>query len=139
MFTTKQGPKARQTAPSPVYGEIAGTPFFQAKLTVNQPGEAHEREADAVAEQVVRMKTGDAPVLQRMPLSPLPGGLQRKCAGCEKEEKLQRKDTGGDSSGGKTAPNSRTLSAIGAGVFSTASADRTSARLMHNATDRMAR
>src|SRR6185295_3877826 len=34
---------------------------LQAKLTVNTPGDAHEREADRVAEQVMRMPDPAAP------------------------------------------------------------------------------
>lgn len=50
--------------------------FFQPKLTVNQPGDKYEQEADAMADQVMRM------------------GLQRKCKHCEEEEKrVQRKET----------------------------------------------
>jgi hypothetical protein len=54
-----------------------GNPFFQAKLTVNQPGDAHEMEADKVADQVMLMKKGDVPVVQRMEFSPI-SAFQRK-------------------------------------------------------------
>jgi len=59
---------------------------IQAKLQISQPGDEYEREADRVAEQVMRMPdaasaepvTGDAlPPISR---------LQRKCAQCEEEE-----------------------------------------------------
>jgi len=81
-------------------------PFFQAKLTVNQPGDAQEQEADRVADQVMRMRTGDAPIVQRMPVTPV-GIVMRKCAGCEEKEKegVQRKETGGGDSSGKAAPS----------------------------------
>jgi hypothetical protein len=81
------------------------TPFFQPKLTVNTPGDIHEREADAVADQVMRMKTGDAPIVQRMSLTPV-SSVQRACANCEKEkEGMQRKETGGGDANGKAAPS----------------------------------
>lgn len=49
--------------------------FIQTKLSVNQPGDIYEREADAVADQVMSGTT-----------------VQRKCSECEKEEeKVQRK------------------------------------------------
>jgi|GEM_PF-2808469 len=90
------------------------TPFFQPKLNVNTPGDAHEREADAVADQVMRMpafvpsagKQGAAPIVQRMPLTPV-SGIMRKCAGCEEKEKegVQRKETGGSDASGKAAPS----------------------------------
>lgn len=48
--------------------------FFQPKLAVNQPGDKYEQEADAMADQVMRMT------------------VQRKCKHCEEEEKrIQRK------------------------------------------------
>ncbi len=97
------------------FGGGGSAPFFQAKLTVNQPGDTHEREADAVADQVMRMKTGDAPIVQRMPLtpvSPFGGGegeaVQRACAHCDqekqKEEDVMRKENGGGDASAKAAP-----------------------------------
>jgi hypothetical protein len=52
-------------------------PIIQAQLAVNQPGDVYEQEADRVADQVMRM--------------PAPVAVQRRCAGCEQEERLQRK------------------------------------------------
>lgn len=65
-----------------------GSPFFQPKLTVNEPGDAHEKEADAMADQVMRM-----PAAQPSFFGNGVPGVQRKCAACEKEEKehAQRK------------------------------------------------
>jgi hypothetical protein len=56
----------------PIHG---GAPAIQTKLTVNEPGDAFEREADRVADQVMRMT------------SP---AIQRACAKCEDEEKDKR-------------------------------------------------
>jgi hypothetical protein len=56
------------------FGPSENPPFFQAKLTVNQPGDKHEQEADAMSDEVMKAPT-----------------VQRKCAECEEEEKLQRK------------------------------------------------
>ena len=84
--------------------KAAPTPFFQPKLTVNTPGDAYEQEADAVADQVMRMQEGDAPIVQRMPLTSV-GDVQRKCAACEQEEQqAQRKESGGGDASGKAAP-----------------------------------
>lgn len=73
------------------------TPTLQAKLTVNQPGDPFEREADRVADQVMRMTEPSA--MQRQCNSCAEEHkLQRKCAECEEEEKktgLQRKETSG--------------------------------------------
>ncbi len=77
-------------------------PFFQPKLTVNAPGDAYEQEADRVADQVMRMQTGDAPILQRSSLTTL-SNVHRKCAECEQEDQAQRKEANG-SAGGFTAP-----------------------------------
>src|SRR5688572_17219538 len=61
-------------------------PFIQPKLTVNQPGDEYEQEADAVADKV--MSAPDHAFF----FSPV-SAIQRRCAGCEEEEnKLQRKE-----------------------------------------------
>jgi len=51
-------------------------PAIQAKLSVSQPGDAHEREADRVADAVTRMTATEAVV-------------QRMCTDCEEEQKHQ--------------------------------------------------
>jgi hypothetical protein len=76
----------------PIHPPTAGV--IQAKLVINQPGDAHEQEADRVAEQVLRM--------------PEPQ-LQRKCADCEKDESEQKnglrmKHVNGSNLGKITAP-----------------------------------
>ena len=53
-------------------------PAIQTKLKVGQPGDHHEREADSMAEKVVQGSEA-APA------------IQNKCAGCEANEKAQRK------------------------------------------------
>lgn len=55
---------------------------IQPKLTVNQPGDAYEQEADRVADQVMRMPTGGASIQTASPQ------IQRLCSQCE--EDLQR-------------------------------------------------
>lgn len=69
-------------------------PFFQAKLTVNQPGDSYEQEADTVADRVMRMSDATQPVASFSKVSV--ADLQRKCAACE-EEQVQRKENGGGS------------------------------------------
>src|ERR1044071_800863 len=49
--------------------------FIQPKLSVGEPDDKYEKEADAVADKVMRM--------------PEQNFVQRKCAHCEKEEKKQ--------------------------------------------------
>src|SRR5215207_8559702 len=66
----------------------ASGPVIQPKLTINNPNDEYEREADAVADKVMRMEN---PGIQ---LKPLPvTSVQRKCTHCKEEEKkpVQRK------------------------------------------------
>ncbi len=73
-----------------------GQPFFapsviQPKLTINEPGDQYEQEADAMADRVMRMSTtpaGNEAGIQAQPLHV--SGIQRKCTACEQEDKLQR-------------------------------------------------
>ena len=58
-------------------------PFFQAKLTIGPSDDVYEKEADAVADQVVRMKEDEG----SMPGTTSPVSIQRKCSTCEDEEK----------------------------------------------------
>lgn len=64
------------------------TSFIQPKLTINQPNDVYEQEADAMADKVMRMEQPD------VQLKPLPiAAVQRKCEHCEEEEKkMQRKE-----------------------------------------------
>src|SRR5688572_14091983 len=56
---------------------------IQAKLNVSNPGDESEREADRVADDVMRMPDPQAGLaVQRSPLK-----IQRVCTGCEDEEK----------------------------------------------------
>jgi hypothetical protein len=62
--------------------------FIQPRLTINNPNDVYEQEADAIADKIMRM---EQPFIQskKIPLTQ----LQRKCAHCEEEEKkMQRKE-----------------------------------------------
>jgi hypothetical protein len=62
--------------------------FFQPKLSINQPNDIYEHEADAIADNVMRMKE---PSSEKKFFSP--PVVQRKCAQCgEKEKKMHRKE-----------------------------------------------
>jgi hypothetical protein len=61
---------------------------IQAQLTINQPGDRYEQEANQIAEQVMRMPE---PGVQRQPLE-------------EEEEELQMKEAGSTSAAPATAP-----------------------------------
>lgn len=77
------------------FGKTNASPFFssalfiQPKLTIGLPDEPYEREADIIADKVMRL--ADEEVLQTNP-SPVP--IQRKCASCERKEKIQMKGEG---------------------------------------------
>jgi len=82
---------------------VNGLPL-QPKLTVNQPGDVYEQEADAVAEQVMRMPA--RAVSQRLQRCACGGaaGPDGECEQCKARRlALQRK---GDSMGGSEAPQS---------------------------------
>ena len=64
---------------------------IQAKLTINQPGDAHEQEADRVADAVMRIPEPMTSIRGAAPVSSttsLPA-VQRLCAECD-EERSQR-------------------------------------------------
>jgi hypothetical protein len=66
---------------------------LQTKLTINQPGDEYEQEADRVAEQVMRMKEPPADEEALVSSKPEENLIQRKCAECDDEdETLQRKE-----------------------------------------------
>jgi len=63
---------------------------IQPKLSVNSPGDSYEKEADAMADHVMRQTTSGADVQHQVNSSNTL--IQRKCDKCEEEEKLQRKE-----------------------------------------------
>jgi len=80
-------------------------PRCQAKsnLKIGEPGDAYEREADAVADRVMRMSGGEVPV------RPASSTLQRKCAACEKEDEEQLLQPKNESSGAAAQGNVPTV------------------------------
>jgi hypothetical protein len=66
-------------------------PFFQPKLTINEPGDKYEQEADSMADHVMRMAINDQAFFK--PNSYSISQVQRKCQHCEDEEKLHRKES----------------------------------------------
>jgi hypothetical protein len=62
----------------------------QAKLTINEPNDIYEQEADKVANEVMLMQS---PAIQTKPLQI--SSIQRMCSHCEEEQKnMQRKESG---------------------------------------------
>lgn len=65
--------------------------FIQPKLTINQPNDIYEQEADAMADKIMRM-----PGKEVTSFYAGKDNIKRKCKECEEEEKgLQRKATAG--------------------------------------------
>jgi Domain of unknown function (DUF4157) len=63
-------------------------PTIQPKLSINQPNDIYEQEADATADKIMRMP--DASADNNLFFKP---SIQRKCAHCEEDEKIaQRKE-----------------------------------------------
>jgi len=61
--------------------------FFQPKLTMGQPGDSYEREADSVADKVVSGKAADRTAVQRKEISDVQAKPDKK----EEEKKVQKK------------------------------------------------
>jgi hypothetical protein len=66
--------------------------FFQPRLSINQPNDAYEQQADHMADQVMRMP--DPSVKRPGFFKPAISPLQRKCHECEEDDKkLHRKES----------------------------------------------
>jgi Domain of unknown function (DUF4157) len=71
-------------------------PVIQPKLTINQPNDIYEQEADAMADKVMRMP--DPSINDNLFFKRSVSAIQRKCAHCEEEEKkIQRMFTDSES------------------------------------------
>ncbi len=70
---------------SPSIQRLLRSRAIQAKLTINEPGDQYEQEADRVAERVMRML--DLSLTEKTAVSRWPRGvrIQRMCPGCEEE------------------------------------------------------
>lgn len=76
--------------------------FFQPKLTIGPVDDPYEHEADAVADNVMRMSDHDEDKVQPKITST---GIQRMCAECEEEEKQLQKKGNGKCSGTNEVPS----------------------------------
>jgi len=93
---------------------------IQTKLTVNDPGDKHEQEADHIADKVMRM----------------PGNqqIQRKCSACEEEDKkIQRKSASGGA-GALTKTNSQAGVGVSAAVHNRIAASQGGGSSLDSAT-----
>jgi hypothetical protein len=79
----------------PVKSPASKPLFFQPKLTVNQPNDVYEQEADHTADKVMRMT--DPAINQNAFFKPAINHVQRKCQACEEEDKfVHRKESDGN-------------------------------------------
>src|SRR6476659_1565308 len=62
-------------------------PSIQAKLTVSQPSDPYEKEADMMADKVVQRLSDNS-----VPDNSVTSSVQPKCATFEKEQELQKKE-----------------------------------------------
>jgi hypothetical protein len=76
--------------------------FFQPKLTVNEPNDVYEQEADSMADRVMRMAN---PGHENAFFKPAQTTIQRKCQHCEEEEKVHRKESSAAAQGGHELDN----------------------------------
>lgn len=79
------------------YGNSYVGRVIQAKLTVGQPGDVYEQEADRVADAVMRMSEPSVSEVISNSNSLQPMKIQRMCAECtrEEEEKIHAKESAG--------------------------------------------
>jgi hypothetical protein len=70
------------------------SPPVQTKLNIGKAGDHYEKEADAMADRVVQ-RLNEPGNIQKKPIAPVSSItplIQNKCASCEQEEKLQKKE-----------------------------------------------
>jgi hypothetical protein len=67
-------------------GPLRSLPI-QAKFTVSEPGDAHEREADHVADAVMRMPANEIADKPIVASNASPPDVQRMCTDCDEEQK----------------------------------------------------
>jgi hypothetical protein len=101
---------AQRAAGNLAVGRLLASYGIQAKLTVSQPGDPEEEEADRVADAVVSRAV--APTIQRKCAACESGGAP--CAECEKEEPVQRKQAAAFASLSASAM-ARAISAVSTG------------------------
>lgn len=83
-------------------GAPSRAPLIQTKLTVSQPGDAHEQEADRVADAVMRIPANEVADKSAVPSTTSPAKVQGLCTECEEEQKhnaipqVQRKEQTAD-------------------------------------------
>jgi len=93
FYTHSNGNKAKSNNYASFFKSV-----IQAKLSINEPGDHYEHEADAMADKVMRMtdSSANAPTF----FKPADSTLQRKCQACEEEDKhVHRKENSSEGTG----------------------------------------
>jgi hypothetical protein len=94
MFTASKENKKNESSNAVHSGNGAFFRPVQPKLSINQPNDMYEQEADAMADKVMRMQDPNPQPFFTPAITP----VQRKCAHCEEEEKkMQRKESNNES------------------------------------------
>jgi hypothetical protein len=89
-------------------------PVIKPKLSINEPGDHYEREADAMADKVMRLT--DASAIHNAFFKPAANTIQRKCQACEEDDKhVHRKENDGKETTGSNGLDNyvNTLSSSG--------------------------
>jgi len=68
------------------------SPAIQVSLSVSQPGDAHEQDADRVADAVMRMPASSMHAAPSVTSTATIPGVQRMCAECEEEDKKETRN-----------------------------------------------
>ena len=98
------------------------TSFFHAKLSINQPNDKYEQEADAMAEKVMQ-SPGQENSSQRF-FQPSILSAQRKCAECEEEEKQVHRKEASSANTTSSSPAENYMSSLGNGGRSLSAGER---------------
>jgi len=91
---------SRKTSETPFFSKNYNSQtIIQTKLTIGQPNDKYEQEADAMADKVVHQLAAPESLTKKetaVQAKPLAAGItpliQTKCTACEQEEKLQKKE-----------------------------------------------
>lgn len=96
-FFKKQGQGNLFTKPNEPTATFFSPTFIQPKLTIGQPDDEYEKEADAMANKVVQRIASPEVMMKKdstLQMKPLASAItplvQKKCAHCEEEEKKQK-------------------------------------------------
>lgn len=92
MFTASKENKKNNAGNAVPNGNGSFFRPVQPKLSINQPNDRYEQEADAMADKVMRMTDPNPQPF----FTPAISAVQRKCPHCEEEEKLNKKNIEGD-------------------------------------------